>query len=168
MVVKIEEWPCFYNHYYENQHHYIMFNEIFLYQMSKIPYETVRAAKTRQRHGTGTDSAFRNPCLEQSCFSVKYVQKPYQKLAKTRTMQGIFAEIWKLVHAVLQNPCQIAVLVSVYELKDSENQCMKAVSFSIYGDTGLRNTSFKMHTVFKMVFTKHTTKNQKSVIIYFI
>ena len=91
MVVKIEEWPCFYNHYYENQHYYIMFNEIFFYQMSKIPYKTVQAAKTRQRHGTGTDSAFRNPCLEQSCSYVKYVQKPYRKLAKTRTMQGIFA-----------------------------------------------------------------------------
>ena len=53
------------------------------------------------------------------------------------------AEIFKLDHTVFQNPCQKAVLVSWYELKDSENPCLKPVSFSMYGDTGLRKTRVK-------------------------
>ena len=142
MVVKIEEWPCFYNQYYENQHYYIMFNEIFLYQMSKIPYETVRAAKTRQRHGTGTDSAFRNQCLEQSCSYVKYVQKPCQKLSKARTRQGILAEI----SHNLQNPCQKASFL-IWK-QTSENPFQKPVSFFIYGDTDLRNPCQKTRARF--------------------
>ena len=121
---------------------------IVQYFRKSVPYETVRVAKTRQRHGTGTDSAFRNPCLEQSCSYVKYVQKPCQKLAKARTRHGILAEIFKLDHTVLQNPCQKAVLVSLYELKDSKNPCLKPVSFSIYGDTGLRNPCQKTRARF--------------------
>ena len=40
MVVRTDEWPCFYNNNYENQHHYIMYNELFLYPISKISSET--------------------------------------------------------------------------------------------------------------------------------
>ena len=50
-----------------------------------FPYETVRAAKTQQRHGTDTDSAFRNPCLKQSCC---YIVCKICTEAVPKTVQG--------------------------------------------------------------------------------
>lgn len=61
--------------------------------------------------------------------------KPCLKVVEARTRHGILAEIFKWDHTVLQNPCQKAVLVSIYGLTDSVNPCLKPVSFSIYGDT---------------------------------
>ena len=58
------------------------------------------------------------------------------------------AEIFKLDHTILQNLCQKAVLVSLYELKHSENPCLKPVSFSIYRDTGLKKPVSKTRARF--------------------
>ena len=48
----------------------------------------------------------------------------YRSCAKNcprhRQGTGILAKIFKLDHTVLQNPCQIAMLLSLYEPKNSE------------------------------------------------